>query len=115
MPALAPLADVALACDQRGMGDYSTVIEASEGGEGLKRWRLLRRPHGLYLYEEWTWQTEICLMDEDGNEGTVVAEGYWEPTHVSGLFDTSMAARENAISALPWLRSALSADKRSGS
>jgi len=89
------------------MGDDQTVIEAAEGGDGLKRWRLLCRPHGLYFYEEMTLENEVYRVDEDGNEGAVVAGAYWAPTHVSGLFDSSGAAREDAVATLPWLRGAL--------
>ena len=103
----APIADIAFACKRDGMSDDRTVVEAAKDGNGFKRWRLLLRPHGFFLFEEMTLQDEICYVDNDGNEGAIVAEAYWMPTHVSGLFESEEAAREDALATLPWLREAL--------
>lgn len=89
------------------MSDEATIVDAAEANDGLRRWRLFQRSHGFYVYEEYTLQPEIYHVDEDGSEGTVVADAYWMPTHVSGLFDAREAAREDAMSSLPWLRMAL--------
>lgn len=89
------------------MSDNQIVIETAKGGDGSKQWTLLRRPHGFYLFEEMTLQDAIYLLDDDGNEGAVVAEAYWMPTHVSGLFESKEAAREDALTTLPWLRDAI--------
>ncbi len=97
------------------MSDDPTVVETAEGSDGLKQWRLLRRPHGLYLYEEMTLEQEVYLLDEDGNEGAVVADAYWTPTYVSGLFDSDEAAHQDAVATLPWLRSALATGMTNGS
>lgn len=86
------------------------VVETAEGGSGLKRWRLLLRPQGFFRFEESTLQDKIYHVDDDGNEGAVVAEAYWMPTHVSGLFETREAACENALATLAWLREALEND-----
>lgn len=51
------------------MSDDPLVMEAAEGGNGLKRWQLLLRPHGFFLFEEMTLQDEIYHVDEDGNGG----------------------------------------------
>jgi hypothetical protein len=83
------------------------TVQTAEGGGGLKRFRLLRRSHGLFLYEEVTLQDEIYHVEADGTEGPVVAEAYWMPTHVSGLFDSEMSARDDALATLPWLRAAI--------
>jgi hypothetical protein len=97
------------------MSDDPTVVESAECGEGIKHWRLLRRPCGFYLYEEMTFEHEVYLLDEEGNEGAVIADGYWTPTHVSGLFDSSDAARQDAVATLLWLRAALPTGMTNGS
>ena len=70
------------------MSDDKAVVETAEGGNGIKRWRLLLRPHGFFRFEEMTLQDEIYHVDDDGNEAAIVAEAYWMPTHVSGLFES---------------------------
>lgn len=89
------------------MSDDPEVVEATASEDGFKQWRLLRRSHGLYFYEEMTLEEEVYLIEEDGSEGAVVADAYWTPTHVSGLFDTSEAAHVDATATLSWLRKAL--------
>lgn len=89
------------------MSDDPIIMQTAEGGNGFKRWRLVLRPNGLFLYEEMTLQDEIYHVDKNGTHGAIVAEAYWMPTHVSGLFDSSAAARDDAIATLPWLRDAL--------
>lgn len=89
------------------MSDDPIVVQTAEGGNGFKRWRLILRPHGLFLHEEATLQDEIYHVDDSGAEGMIVAEAYWMPTHVSGLFDSQAAAREDALATLPWLCEAL--------
>ncbi len=97
------------------MSDEPHMVEATDSGDGFKHWRLLRRSHGLYFYEEKTLEEEVYLIEEDGSEGAVVADAYWTPTHVSGLFDTSEAARLDAVATLPWLRKAFGNAGTSGS
>ena len=96
------------------MSDDPQVVEATDSEDGFKQWRLLRRSHGLYFYEEKTLEEEVYLIEEDGSEGAVVADPYWTPTHVSGLFDISEAAREDAVATLPWLRKALENARTNG-
>ncbi|MET3710076.1 hypothetical protein ABIC65_000756 [Sphingomonas trueperi] len=96
------------------MSDDQQAVEATDSYDGLKQWRLLRRPHGLYFYEEKTLEKEVYLIEEDGSAGAVVVEAYWSPTHVSGLFDTRDAARTDALATLPWLRKALERPSRTG-
>ena len=81
-----------------------SAIEAMESADGCKRWRLMRGSHGLYSYEEETLSEEIYDLDESGNAGQVIAESYWEPTFVSGLYSSACAARADALSTLPWLK-----------
>lgn len=89
------------------MIDDPEVVEAADGNEEFKQWRLLRRSHGLYFYEEMTLTDEVYLLEEDGSERVTVAEAYWMATHVSGLYEMSEAARADAVATLPWLRTAL--------
>ena len=86
------------------MSDHQDAIQSATGADGRKRWRLLRRHDGLYLYEEETFEKEIYWVDEDGGERDIAAMSYWAPTHVSGLFDTIDQARADALGSLPWLR-----------
>jgi len=97
------------------MSDDPQVVEAADSRDGFKQWRLLRRSHGLYFYEEKTLEEEVHLIEEDGSEGAVVADAYWTATHVSGLFDTSEAARVDAVATLPWLRDAFGNAETNGS
>lgn len=97
------------------MSDNPEVVEAAESEDGSKRWQLLRRPNGLYAYEEKTLEKEVYWVDDDGGEREVAAAAYWAPTHVSGLFDTSDAARADAFGTLPWLRVTLAYLKTNGS
>jgi hypothetical protein len=83
------------------------IVEAAASEDGSRRWQLLRRPSGLYVYQEETLEPEVRLVDEDGKEGRVVADASWARTHVSGLFDTREAAHADALAALPWLGRAL--------
>ncbi|MBY9062501.1 hypothetical protein K7957_06110 [Sphingomonas yunnanensis] len=89
------------------MSDGEIVVVTAEGDSGFKRWRLLLRPHGFFLFEEVTLQDEIYRVNHGGKEEVTVAEAYWMPTHVSGLFKTREAARQDALASLPWLREAL--------
>jgi hypothetical protein len=85
------------------MSNDAEAIATAESGDGLRRWQLLRRPTGFYVYEESTLEEEIYSVDDDGNEGDVVAEAYWMPTHVSGLFATADEAKADAVATLGWL------------
>jgi hypothetical protein len=83
------------------------IVAAAKSEDGSRRWQLLRRTSGLYVYEEETLEPEVRLLDEEGNQGRVVADACWARTHVSGLFDTREAAHADALAALPWLGRAL--------
>jgi hypothetical protein len=88
------------------MSDHQEAIESATSCDGRKRWQLLRRRDGFYLYEEETFEEEIYWIDEDGGERDVAATSYWSPSYVSGLFDSNDRARADALGSLPWLRGA---------
>ena len=97
------------------MSDDPQVVETAVSEDGLRRWQLLRRSDGRYLYEEKTFETEIYWVDKDGGERDVAAESYWSPTHLSGLFDTSEGARADAFGTLRWLCDASTSLETNGS
>ena len=80
------------------------VIATAQSKTGLRRWRLLQKQNGLYLYEELTYQDEVYAIEDDGSEGDVIADAYWLPTHFSGLFETAEEAQADSIGTLPWLQ-----------
>lgn len=90
------------------MSDHQDAIQSATSGDGRKRWQLLRRHDGLYLYEEETFEEEIYWVDEHGGERDEAALSYWAPTHISGLFDTLDQARADALGSLPCDRPPLS-------
>jgi hypothetical protein len=85
------------------MNDMHQILETAASQDGYKRWQLLRRLDGLFVYEEKTFEREIYCVDEDGGERDIAAHAYWAPTHVSGLFDTREGARTDAFGTLRWL------------
>lgn len=97
------------------MSDHQDAIQSVRSADGSKRWHLLRRHDGLYLYEEETLKEEIYWVDEDGGERDVAAMSYWTPTHISGLFETIDQARADASGSLPWLRNIAIRSEANGS
>jgi hypothetical protein len=86
------------------MSNKFQIVESAASDDGSKRWQLLQRSDGRYVYEEKSFEEEIYWVDGDGGERDVAAESYWAPTYVSGLFDTSEGARADAFGSLRWLR-----------
>ena len=76
-----------------------TTIESAISVDGTKRWKLIRRQDGFFVYFEDTFVTED-LREFGGG----MIEG-WTPTHFSGLFDTAEAAKSDALGELPWPKS----------
>lgn len=70
------------------------TLETAAGADGTKRCWFIRRPDGFFSYSEET----LVDLGEDGD-----GRPYWEPTHVSGLFDTAEAAKVDATATLGWL------------
>ena|SRR5215472_1981447 len=75
-------------------------MEAASSLDGKKRWAVVQRPDGFFVYSEETFLTE----DETQFGGGIY--DYWSPTHVSGLFDTLESAKADAMGQFPWLRDA---------
>jgi hypothetical protein len=71
------------------------ILQAAANAEGTKRWELVRRPDDLFTYSE---DTYLDLGEDGGG-----VEGYWTRTHHGGLFNTSEAAKTNALETLLWL------------
>lgn len=74
------------------------VIEASVSGDGTKRWELMCRGDGFFVY------SEDSFFSEDLREFGADIEEYWSPTHFSGLFETAEEAKADALGQLPWLK-----------
>ena len=96
------------------MNKARDIIETVESQDNSKRWQLLRHSNGFFVYEERALESEVYWVDADRGEREVAAETYWSPTHVSGLFDTSEAARADAIGTLPWLQAVLIGQRANG-
>jgi hypothetical protein len=74
------------------------IIEADISVDGTKRWKLVDRGDGFFVY------FEDSFLSEDLREfGADILE-YWSPTHFSGLFRTLEEARADALGQLPWLK-----------
>jgi len=101
--AIDAIAGILSACKLHTMMDVPKIVETATSEDGFKRWQLLLRSDGLYIYEEETFEKEIYWVDDDGGERDVAAHSYWAPTHVSGLFDTRERARADAFGTLRWL------------
>ena len=102
-----PIADIGCACDPLIMSDEAKIVDAVCSVDGLRRWELIRRPDGLYSYNEDTFYREKYWAGEDRSEHDTGTIEYWAPTNFSGLFDTVEAARQDALGCLPWLYAAL--------
>jgi hypothetical protein len=85
------------------MHDHPDLIATAISPDGSKQWRLLRRADGLHTYDEETLEEAVYMVEEDGSERDIVAPARWTRTVISGLFETSEAARTDALGALPWL------------
>jgi hypothetical protein len=76
----------------------NVVIEAGVSIDGTKRWELIRRCDGFFVY------SEDQFFSEDLREFGAGIEEYWSPTHFSGLFETAEEVRADALGQLPWLK-----------
>jgi hypothetical protein len=74
------------------------VDEAGVSVDGTKRWELIRRGDGFFIY------SEDQFFSEDLREFGAGIEEYRSPTHFSGLFETAEEARTDALGQLPWLK-----------
>jgi hypothetical protein len=74
------------------------IIEAGVSVDGTKRWELVHRGDGFFVY------SEDSFVLEDLREFGAGIEEYWSPTHFSGLFETAEEARADALGQLPWLK-----------
>jgi hypothetical protein len=74
------------------------ILEAATSIDGTKRWELVRREDGFFVY------SEDSFLSDDLREFGGGIEEYWSPTYFSGLFDTAEAAKVDALGTLPWLR-----------
>ena len=83
------------------MMDESITVAAHTSLDGAKRWELVQRPDGFFVYSEDT------FMSEDLREFGAGVEEYWSPTHFSGLFETEREAKADALGQLPWLKDVL--------
>ncbi|MEO8454782.1 MAG: hypothetical protein ABI454_06455 [Sphingomicrobium sp.] len=85
------------------MSSETKTVEAATSADGLRRWELVHRSDGFFLY------SEDSFISEDLTEfGGGIME-YWTPTHFSGLFQTAEEARADAVGQLPWLKQLQSA------
>ncbi|WP_031393902.1 hypothetical protein [Sphingomonas sp. STIS6.2] len=80
------------------------IIQTAVSTDGKKRWHLLQRSDGFVTYDEDTFFTE------DLSEFDAGIMEYWSPTRFSGLFDTVVEARTDALGTLVWLKEVLSAE-----
>lgn len=74
------------------------TIEAATSADGTRRWVLVRRGDGFFVYSEDT------FFSEDLREFGAGIQEYWSPTHFSGLFNTAEEAKVDALGQLPWLK-----------
>ncbi|MEA1013707.1 hypothetical protein [Sphingosinicella sp. LY1275] len=74
------------------------IIEADVSVDGTKRWELVHRGDGFFVY------SEDSFRSEDLREFGAGIEEYWSPTHFSGLFETAEEAKADALRQLPWLK-----------
>jgi hypothetical protein len=95
---LSPVADTTRWGNHRVVPPEHVILESGASADGLKRWELVRRDDGFFLY------SEDRFVSEDLREFGGRIERYWTPTHCSGLFDTAEATRADAVGQLPWLR-----------
>lgn len=74
-------------------GDYDDV-ETASSLDAARRWVLRHRPDGRFDYAEYRYVD----LRPDGQ-----VEGYWECSLKSGIFETTQAARADALDTIPWL------------
>ncbi len=89
------------------MSNAPEIVESLVSLDGMNRWKLTRRPDGLYSYCEETFYRELHYAAEYGNKSNSEFIEYWTPTRFSGLFDTVEAAQHDALDKLPWFFEAL--------
>jgi hypothetical protein len=65
--------------------------------DGTKRVRVMETPRNLFCFEAETYVVEVENND-----------AFWDPTHVSGFYDSAEAAERAACLELPWLRDQIS-------
>jgi len=82
------------------------TLERATSEDGDKRWHLVLRADGLYSYHEDTLEPAIFGIDDDGAERELAAPARWFRSYVSGLFESAISARIDAVQALPWLERA---------
>lgn len=80
------------------------TIQTAVSTDGKKRWHLLQRSDGFVTHDEDT------LFTEDLSEFDAGIMQYWSPTRLSGLFDTAVEARTDALGTLIWLKEVLSVE-----
>ncbi len=80
------------------MSSEPRTIEEATSVDGLRRWKLMRREDGFFVY----W--EDSFISEDLTEFGAGIMEYWTPSHFSGLFLTAEEAKADALGQLPWLR-----------
>ena len=86
------------------MSTKMTIVEAATSVDGMRRWRLVHRTDGFFVY------SEDSFIAEDLTEFGAGIQEYWTPTHFSGLFDTAEEAKADALEQLLWLKQLDSAD-----
>ena len=74
-----------------------TIIETGFSADGTRRWELVRRNDGFFMYCEDSFVSDYIPE---------LARAYeaWTPTHLSGLFETAQEAKADAFAQLPWLK-----------
>ncbi|HEX8443878.1 MAG TPA: hypothetical protein VF631_09555 [Allosphingosinicella sp.] len=83
------------------MDSEPDILETAASLDGTKRWHLLRRDDGFFVYDE-----DSFFSEDLSDFGGGLME-YWTPTHFSGIFDTPEAARRDALGQIAWLREVL--------
>lgn len=74
------------------------IVAADVSPDGTRRWELVQRGDGFFIYSEET------FVSEDLREFGVDVQEYWTPSHLSGLFTKEEEARADALGQLKWLR-----------
>ncbi|WP_156254880.1 hypothetical protein [Sandarakinorhabdus oryzae] len=85
------------------MDTEATIVESAVSKDGKRRWELVQRHDGFFVYGE-----DRFFIEDLTEFGGGIME-YWGPTHFSGLFDTAAEARMDSLATLPWLREVLAA------
>ena len=77
-----------------GMTSAERNLEIAASDDGACRWVLRHRLDGRFDYTE----HRFVDLRPDGQ-----VEGYWKRSYTSGIFETSRAARDDALEAIAWL------------